>query len=59
MKLANKLIQKGIFLHPMRFPTVKKGCALLRLSLSASHTKEQLIYTLDELEKIGKKYKVV
>ena len=59
MKLANKLIQKGIFVHPMRFPTVKKGCALLRLSLSASHTKEQLIYTLGELEKIGKKYKVV
>jgi len=59
MILANKLIQKGIFVHPMRFPTVKKGCALLRLSLSASHTKEQLIYTLGELENIGKKYKVV
>jgi len=59
MKLANKLKQKGIFVHPMRFPTVKKGYALLRLSLSASHTKEQLIYTLGELENIGKKYKVV
>lgn len=59
MILANKLIQKGIFVHPMRFPTVKKGCALLRLSLSASHTKEQLIYTLGELENIGKKYKVI
>jgi len=59
MKLANNLIQKGIFVHPMRFPTVKKGCALLRVSVSASHTEEQLIYTLGELEKIGKKYKVV
>jgi glycine C-acetyltransferase len=59
VKFANKLLQKGIFVHPMRFPTVKKGRALLRLSLSASHKKEQLIYTLEELENIGKKYKII
>jgi len=59
VKFANKLFQKGIFVHPMRFPTVKKGRALLRLSLSASHKKEQLIYTLEELENIGKKYKII
>ncbi|HEX2306500.1 MAG TPA: aminotransferase class I/II-fold pyridoxal phosphate-dependent enzyme [Nitrososphaeraceae archaeon] len=59
VKFANKLLQKGIFVHPMRFPTVKKGHALLRLSLSASHTKEQLIYTLEEIENIGKKHKVI
>jgi len=59
VKIADKLLQKGIFVHPMRFPTVKMGCAVLRLSLSASHTKEQLIYTLEELKNIGKKHKVV
>jgi len=59
VKFADKLLQKGIFVHPMRFPTVKMGCAVLRLSLSASHTKEQLIYTLKELKNIGKKHKVV
>jgi glycine C-acetyltransferase len=59
VKFANKLLQKGIFIHPMRFPTVKKGRALLRLSLSASHKKEQLIYTLEELENIGKKHKLI
>ena len=59
MKFADKLLQKGIFVHPMRFPTVKMGCAVLRLSLSASHTKEQLIYTLKELKNIGKKHKVI
>ena len=59
VKFADKLLQKGIFVHPMRFPTVKMGCAVLRLSLSASHTKEQLIYTLKELKYIGKKHKVV
>ena len=59
MKFADKLLQKGIFVHPMRFPTVKMGCAVLRLSLSESHTKEQLIYTLKELKNIGKKHKVI
>jgi glycine C-acetyltransferase len=59
VKFANKLLQKGIFVHPMRFPTVKKGRALLRLSLSASHKKEQLIYTLEVLENIGKKQKFI
>ena len=59
VKFADKLLQKGIFVHPMRFPTVKMGCAVLRLSLSASHTKEQLIYTLKELKNIGKKHKVI
>lgn len=59
VKFADKLLQKGIFVHPMRFPTVKMGCAVLRLSLSASHTKEQLVYTLKELKSIGKKHKVI
>jgi glycine C-acetyltransferase len=59
VKFADKLLQKGIFVHPMRFPTVKMGCAVLRLSLSASHTKEQLIYTLKELKNIGKKHNVI
>jgi glycine C-acetyltransferase len=58
-KLADILLQKGIFVHPMRFPTVKRGSAVLRLSLSASHTKKQLVYALDELEKLGKKHKVI
>jgi glycine C-acetyltransferase len=59
VKFADKLLQKGIFVHAMRFPTVKMGCSVLRLSLSASHTKEQLVYTLKELKNIGKKHKVI
>lgn len=58
-RFADILLQKGIFVHPMKFPTVKRGSAVLRLSLSASHTKKQLGYALDELEKLGKKHKVI
>ena len=59
MEFASKLLVKGIFVHPMRFPTVKKGCSVLRLSLSASHTKAELIYTLEELYNFGRKHKLL
>jgi glycine C-acetyltransferase len=58
-KVADVLLQKGILVHPMRFPTVKKGRAVLRLSLCAFHTKTQLNFTLDQLEVIGKKYNII
>lgn len=59
IKFADVLLQKGILVHPMRFPTVKKGSAVLRLSLTAPHTKAQLSYALYHLEMIGKKHKVI
>ena len=59
IKFADVLLQKGILVHPMRFPTVKKGCAVLRLSLNAAHTKPQMNYTLDQLEAIGKKHNII
>lgn len=59
IKFADVLLQKGILVHPMRFPTVKKGSAVLRLSLSASHTKAQLDYSLDQIEAIGKKHNII
>lgn len=59
MEFASKLLEKNIFVHPMRFPTVKKGCSVLRLSLSASHTKAELVYTLEELYNLGRKHKLL
>jgi len=59
MEFASKLLAKGIFVHPMRFPTVKKGCSVLRLSLSASHTKAELVYTLEEFYNLGRKHKLL
>ena len=59
MEFASKLLVKGIFVHPMRFPTVKKGCSVLRLSLSASHTKAELVYTLEEFYNLGRKHKLL
>jgi glycine C-acetyltransferase len=59
IEFASKLLDRGIFVHPMRFPTVKKGHSVLRLSLSASHTKADLMYTLEELYSLGTKHKLL
>jgi len=59
MEFASKLLVKGIFVHAMRFPTVKKGCSVLRLSLSASHTKAELVYTVEEIYNLGRKHKLL
>src|SRR6185312_14315540 len=59
IEFASKLLDRGIFVHPMRFPTVKKGRSVLRLSLSASHTKADLMYTLEELYRLGRKHELL
>jgi 8-amino-7-oxononanoate synthase len=42
MELAAKLRERGFFLPPIRPPTVPLGQAMLRISLTASHTQEML-----------------
>ncbi len=38
--VSARLFEKGIFVFPARFPTVPLGKAILRISLTALHTKE-------------------
>ena len=54
VNISNELLMKGIFAQAVRYPTVKKGSARLRICLSSLHRNTQLIYTLDCLEKLGK-----
>lgn len=39
---ANELLQAGFWVPAVRFPTVPKGGARLRISISAAHTQEQI-----------------
>ena len=42
VKVSEMLMEQGFFLPAIRYPTVKKGEALLRAALMATHTKEEL-----------------
>ena len=57
--IAQYLVEEGVFVTPVVRPAVPEGCALLRTSYMASHTKEDLDYALEHLEKAGKKFGVL
>lgn len=46
---ANSLRERGIFIPAIRYPSVARGQARLRLTLSASHTDQDLDHLIDAL----------
>ncbi len=55
MQISQKLFEKGIYLQGIRPPTVPEGTSRLRLTLMATHTKEQIDSLLKGLAWIQKK----
>jgi glycine C-acetyltransferase len=49
------LLKEGVFAQAIRYPTVKKGHARLRISLSAMHRQEHLDSAAEAFERAGKK----
>lgn len=49
-KLSERLFEQGINVQPILYPAVPENSARLRFFLSADHTEEQIIQTLDKLE---------
>ena len=48
------LLEQGIYVNPVVSPGVEKGKAILRFSLMATHTKEQIDIAIDKLVKCRK-----
>ena len=48
------LQQEGIFVNPVISPAVASEDSLIRLSLMATHTKEQIDFVLEKIEKVAK-----
>lgn len=53
--LSQELLKRGAFAQAVRYPTVKKGSARLRVSLTAMHTKSHLRTALDAFSAAGRK----
>jgi glycine C-acetyltransferase len=51
-RFAEMCLRNGLFVYPMRFPSVKKGSSVIRLSLTALHTKTQLLSAFKILQKV-------
>ena len=53
MNMARSLFDEGVYVQGIRPPTVPKGTSRLRITLMASHTREQLDFGLRAFKKIG------
>jgi glycine C-acetyltransferase len=58
-QMAEKLLEKGIYVIGFFFPVVPKGKARIRVQLSAAHTREQLDKAVDAFISVGKELKVI
>jgi len=58
IEFAIYLRKNGIFVHPIRYPTVPKNQARIRISITALLTKKQIKFSLDVFDKARKKFRI-
>jgi len=59
LNFGKYLFDNGIYAQPIRFPTVPKNKARIRLSVTSWLTKKQIEGVLDIFESAGKKFKIL
>jgi glycine C-acetyltransferase len=58
-QMADRLLEKGIYVIGFYYPVVPKGQARIRVQLSAAHTREQLDKAVAAFKEVGKELGVV
>jgi glycine C-acetyltransferase len=48
VKMAEKLLEKGVYVIPFSFPVVPKGKARIRTQVSAAHSKDDLDFAIEK-----------
>jgi glycine C-acetyltransferase len=54
MAFSKALLDAGVYVSGIVFPTVPKGTGRLRVMISAAHTKENLDFAIDAFERVGR-----
>jgi len=57
--ITKMLFEEGIFVNPVVSPAVAPNDTLIRFSLMATHTKEQVNVAIDKINKVFKKMEVI
>jgi len=58
-KITKMLMDDGVFVNPVVSPAVSSDASLIRFSLMATHTFEQIDYALDKISKNAKKLQII
>jgi 8-amino-7-oxononanoate synthase len=59
LRMVHRLQEEGVFVNCVLSPATPPGRALIRTSLMATHTQEQLARALDAFEKVGREVGLV
>jgi len=58
-KFVRRLIDEGVFANPVISPAVEPGNALIRLSLMATHTEDEIHKAMDIMTRVGRELGVI
>ena len=58
-RMADRLLQEGIYVIGFSYPVVPKGRARIRVQMSAAHTREQLERAVNAFAKVGRELGVI
>jgi glycine C-acetyltransferase len=53
-KMADALLEKGIYVIGFSYPVVPQGKARIRCQISAAHTEEDLTFAIEQFASVGK-----
>lgn len=59
MEFSRKLLENGVYVSAIVFPTVPKGTGRVRCMVTAGHTEEQLAKAVDVFEAVGKEMGII
>ena len=59
MEFSERLLEKGVFVSAIVFPTVPKGTGRVRCMVTAGHTKEELDRAVTVFEEVGKEMNIL
>ncbi|MDI3534462.1 MAG: 8-amino-7-oxononanoate synthase [Thermosediminibacterales bacterium] len=59
VQFSKRLFEAGIYIPAIRPPTVPRGTSRLRVTLMATHTKDDLNYALEKIKKVGQRLGII
>ena len=59
MKMCHRLEEEGIYVNPILPPAVPVHQCLVRISLMATHTRDQVSFALEVLQRVGKELGII
>ncbi|MBI5046352.1 aminotransferase class I/II-fold pyridoxal phosphate-dependent enzyme, partial [Candidatus Micrarchaeota archaeon] len=58
-QLSERLFEEGVYALPIVYPMVAKDKARIRTMVNADHTKEELDFAIEKIEKVGKELGII